>query len=140
MNLQESSYRSRQPWNEWDVELNDKGGWLIVGALTCASLPSFVGLIGLFALLYYAIVQSEPKARAIEIFKRRDNLKRKDAKGELTDEECAELDNILGILERTKSKRNTTAFTMGYLVWALVFAYQIAKMLKKPTLDAYFFG
>lgn len=140
MNLEESSYRSRQPWNEWDVELNDKGGWLIVGALTCASLAPIPSITGLFALLYYAIIQSEPKGRSIEIFKRRNELMHKDAVGLLSDEECIELDSILGILERTKSKRNTKAFVIGYTIWILVFIYQMARMIKKPTLDAYFFG
>lgn len=140
MNSPASSYHLQRPWHEWDAELNDKGGWLLVGALTCASLPAVVGTIGLFALFYYAIVQSEPKAHAIEVFKRRDELKQKDTEGKITNEEYAELDAILGVLQRTKSKRNTKAFTVGYIIWTLVFAYQIIKMVRKPTFDAYFFG
>ena len=129
-----------RPWNQWDNELNSHGAWLLVGSLSCGSLPAIPGLIGLFALFYYAIVQSEPKARAIEIFKRRDELKRKYDEESMTAEEATEYYLISGSLTVNRKRRNTVLFKLGCGVWACMLAYQFAKMLRAHNLVEQFFG
>lgn len=127
-----------QPWNKWDRELNNHGGWLLVGALACASLPAIPGSIGLIFVLTYAVIRSQPKAD--EIFKRRNELKRRYEQGVATAQEKEEYYTIMGSLGVNQNNRNTIFYKIGYALWFLALAYQFWKLLRANNLTQLFFG
>ena len=110
-------------WHKIDSVLNESGEWLLVGSISCATLPPLVGIIGCMTLLIAAANKSDRKVEKWE----RNLLKTRIDSGNSTKKEEHAFIKLNNKLERTKKSRKTSNFTIGYISIWLTFGYLSVK-------------